>query len=238
MELPAITCARCQTPISADLRFCSECGAPAPSTDDSVTRTLLLEKAGEPEPGSLLAGKFRVLQVLGRGGIGIFYKAEDTKLHRTVALKFLPRYLVDVESSRERFLLEAHAAAALSHPNICTVHEIYDQEDRPFIEMEFVEGRTLREKINEGPIAPADAAEIALQVACALEGAHGRGIVHRDIKKQQHHGNGIRKRSPGPSEGDGLRTREAAGGVAPHAGVSDAGHGGLHVAGAGPGAGC
>jgi serine/threonine protein kinase len=138
--------------------------------------------AGELAPGSVLAGKYRILEVAGRGGMGIVYKAEDTKLHRPVALKFLPPGLVTSQESRERFLLEARAAAALSHPNICTIHEIHDQEERPFIEMEYIEGRSLRERVKEHPLGAGAAVEVAIQVAEALEEAHQKGIVHRDIK--------------------------------------------------------
>ena len=125
---------------------------------------------------------YRILEKLGGGGMGIVYQAEDTKLHRVVALKFLPSALVGSDESRERFLLEARAAAALSHPNICTIHEIYDQEQRPFVEMEYIEGRSLRERIKEHPLEAGEAVEIAIQVAQALEEAHRKGIVHRDIK--------------------------------------------------------
>jgi serine/threonine protein kinase/dienelactone hydrolase len=130
----------------------------------------------------VLAGKYSILGLLGRGGMGIVYQAEDTKLHRVVALKFLPSALVASDESRERFLLEARAAAALSHPNICTIHEIYDQERRPFIEMEYIEGRSLRERVKEHPLEAGEAVEIAIQAAEALEEAHQKGIVHRDIK--------------------------------------------------------
>jgi formylglycine-generating enzyme required for sulfatase activity/tRNA A-37 threonylcarbamoyl transferase component Bud32/dienelactone hydrolase len=177
-----MNCVKCQTPIPEDARYCSKCGTPAGSSDETATLTMLVGPGGEPAPGSLLAGKYRILEMLGRGGMGIVYKAEDTKLHRTVALKFLPPHLVRSEEWRERFLMEARAAAALSHPNICTIHEIYDQEERPFIEMEYVEGQNLRARIREGPLEPAEAIEIALQVAEGLEEAHRKGIIHRDIK--------------------------------------------------------
>ena len=177
-----MNCAKCQTPIPDDFRFCSKCGTPTSSSDETATLTMVVGPGGEPIPGSLLAGKYRILEMLGRGGMGVVYKAEDTKPHRTVALKFLPPNLVHTEEWRERFLMEARAAAALSHPNICTIHEIYDQEERPFIEMEYVEGQNLRARIREGPLEPAEAVEIALQVAEGLEEAHRKGIIHRDIK--------------------------------------------------------
>ena len=125
---------------------------------------------------------YEVLEKLGEGGMGVVYKAEDTKLRRLVALKFLPPQLSGNPEFRERFLTEARAAAALSHPNICTVHEIHDEGDNAFLEMEYVEGRTLSDRIKEGPLEPNEAVAIAIQVADALEEAHRSGVIHRDIK--------------------------------------------------------
>jgi dienelactone hydrolase len=177
-----MNCAKCQAPILGDSRFCSKCGTPADSSGESVTRTLAFGPAGELLAGTVLAGKYRILGVVGRGGMGVVYKAEDMKLQRPVALKFLPPEMVHNREARERFLIEARAAAALSHPNICTIHEIHDQEERPFIEMEFVEGQSLRARVKEGPLQASEAAEIAIQVGEALEEAHQKGVVHRDIK--------------------------------------------------------
>lgn len=114
--------------------------------------------------------------------MGIVCKAEDLKLHRAVALKFLPRAVVLDKGSRQRFLMEARAAAAISHPNICTTHDIHDQEESPFIEMEYVDGQDLRALSSQGPVEPLTALPIAIQVTDALEEAHRKGIVHRDIK--------------------------------------------------------
>jgi len=114
--------------------------------------------------------------------MGIVYKAEDTKLKRHVALKFLPPELTQDEEARERFVLEARSAAALSHPNICTIHEINEEEGRSFISMEYVKGQSLKERINQGPLKTEEALKIAIQVAEGLEEAHKKGIVHRDIK--------------------------------------------------------
>jgi dienelactone hydrolase/tRNA A-37 threonylcarbamoyl transferase component Bud32 len=143
---------------------------------------LILGPAAELAPGTVLAGKYRILEVLGRGGMGIVYKAEDTKLHRSVALKFLSPERLPTQEARERFLVEARAAAALSHPNICTIHEIHDEEDKPFIEMEYVKGQSLKARIREHPLAASEAVELAIQVAEALEEAHQKGVIHRDIK--------------------------------------------------------
>ncbi|MGB9006320.1 MAG: bifunctional serine/threonine-protein kinase/formylglycine-generating enzyme family protein, partial [Candidatus Aminicenantales bacterium] len=134
------------------------------------------------EKDSLIAGKYRIVEEIGRGGMGIVYKAEDLKLKRLVALKFLPPHLMNSPELRERFLVEAQAAAALSHPNICVIHEVGETEDRPYIAMEYVEGETLRDKIKKGPILAADALDIAAQVAAGLGEAHRKGIIHRDIK--------------------------------------------------------
>jgi formylglycine-generating enzyme required for sulfatase activity/dienelactone hydrolase/predicted Ser/Thr protein kinase len=132
--------------------------------------------------GSLVAGKYRILEEIGHGGMGIVYRAEDIRLKRDVALKFLPPHLADSAELRQRFLIEAQAAAALSHPNICVIHEVGESEELPYIAMEYVEGETLRDKISKGPLALGAALEIAIQVTEGLDEAHGKNIVHRDIK--------------------------------------------------------
>ncbi len=114
--------------------------------------------------------------------MGVVYKAEDTKLKRTVALKFLSAEALGSEEDKERFAQEAQAAAALTHPNICTIHEIDDVDGETFIVMEFVEGQSLKDKICSGPLKLGDALDVAAQVAEALRKAHDRGITHRDIK--------------------------------------------------------
>jgi tRNA A-37 threonylcarbamoyl transferase component Bud32/dienelactone hydrolase len=143
---------------------------------------MLLSPGGELPSGAVLAGKYRIVEIVGRGGMGVVYKAEDTKLHRLVALKFLPSEMARNQAARERFVVEARAAAALSHPNICTIHEIHDEEETPFIEMEYIEGRTLKKRIREYPLGVSEVVDLAIQVAEALEEAHRRGIIHRDIK--------------------------------------------------------
>jgi TolB-like protein len=134
------------------------------------------------KPNSLVAGKYRILEEIGRGGMGVVYKAEDLKLKRCVALKFLPPHLMDSRELKERFLIEAQAAAALSHPNICVIHEVGESEERPYIAMEYVEGDTLRDKIKKGTLKPEKALDCAVQVAAGLGEAHRKGIIHRDIK--------------------------------------------------------
>jgi serine/threonine protein kinase/Tfp pilus assembly protein PilF len=125
---------------------------------------------------------YKILEKLGEGGMGVVYKAEDTKLKRTVALKFLPSKALGTEEEEKRFLNEAQAAAALNHPNIATIHEIDEFEGDTYIVMEYVEGENLKEKINSGPIKIDKAIDIAIQVAEGLQHAHKKEIVHRDIK--------------------------------------------------------
>jgi serine/threonine protein kinase/tetratricopeptide (TPR) repeat protein len=126
---------------------------------------------------------YKIVEKLGEGGMGVVYKAEDVKLKRTVALKFLPPELTRDAEAKERFVHEAQAASALDHPDICTIHEIDETEDqRLFIVMAYYEGETLRHKMDRGPLEVGEAARIAVQVARGLGAAHEAGIVHRDIK--------------------------------------------------------
>ena len=112
---------------------------------------------------------YKILSELGRGGMGVVYKATDTSLDRTVALKFLAPHLVEDQEGRQRFIREAKAAAALSHPNVCTIHEIDEADGRTFIAMEFVEGESLDKKIEQGPLKITEALDIAQQIAKGLE---------------------------------------------------------------------
>lgn len=127
-------------------------------------------------------GHYEIRALLGAGGMGEVYLAEDSKLHRRIALKILRAEFCEDSQRTARFLREAQAASALNHPSICTVYEISDTDDPPFIAMEYVEGETLAEKINEGSLDLSKTLDIALQVANALSEAHAHGIVHRDIK--------------------------------------------------------
>ena len=125
---------------------------------------------------------YKIISKLGEGGMGVVYKAEDTKLKRTVALKFLSPQAMGTEDEKARFIHEAQAAAALNHPNICTVHEIDETEGRSFIAMEYIEGRNLKDLIKSSPLNLEEGQKIGMQIAEGLKEAHRRRIVHRDIK--------------------------------------------------------
>src|SRR5262245_25324701 len=126
-------------------------------------------------------GSYEITALLGKGGMGEVYRAHDIKLGRDVALKVLPRELVNEPERRSRLLSEARAAASLNHPNVCTIHEIGEAEGEAYITMELVEGQTLSMRLDNGPLPPQDVLRYGLQLADALAHAHNRGVVHRDV---------------------------------------------------------
>lgn len=173
-------CPHCHQHNPDDTFFCGKCGGKlAQQEDEHITKTVIEERS---IPRRIIAGKYKLVRELGRGGMGVVYEAEDVKLKRRVALKFLPQELTRDREARERFVHEAQAASQLDHTNICTVHEIGEDLERMFIAMACYHGESLKIKIRNGPI-PLDKAVGFFRQACeGMAKAHAMGVVHRDIK--------------------------------------------------------
>jgi serine/threonine protein kinase len=135
-------------------------------------------------PGTMLAERYRIVGLLGAGGMGEVYLAEDNQLGRKVAIKFLPPEVATDERARNRLLIEAKTAATLDHPNICAIYEVGREGDHSFIVLQYIEGETLAARLKHQPTDLREALAIAAQVADALAEAHARGIIHRDIKPE------------------------------------------------------
>lgn len=177
-------CHACGFDASTDSHFCPRCGARFMIGDDggpSVTRSMSPPLGAHP-PGSLFAGRYKIVAAAGEGGMGVVYRAEDAKLGRTVALKFLPAAIALDAEAKKRFLREAQAAAILDHPHICPLYEVDEAGGEMFLTMAFVEGRSLKDRIAEGRLPLIEALSIAAQAAEGLGAAHEKGVVHRDVK--------------------------------------------------------
>ena len=182
-DVVTIKCPKCHSENPDTSSYCADCGTQLiPPKDIPAQTKTLVTPPQELSRGTTIAGRYKIIEELGRGGMGVVYKAEDTKLKRTVALKFLPPELTHIPDVKDRFMREAQAAAALDHPNICTVHEFDEAEEKTFISMAYVKGQSLRKKLESGPLELDEALSIALQAAQGLQMAHKKGVVHRDIK--------------------------------------------------------
>ena len=200
-------CPKCRAVNPDTSRFCGACASPLPAEPPGpAPRASSTPASASPQPaprapdapsltrtvepylrglaaGTAVAGKYRIVGEIGRGGMGVVYEADDLKLRRTVALKFLPGELTNDAEARERFVHEARAASVLDNPHICTIYEIGESgSGQMFIAMALCHGESLRAKVKRGPLAPPEALAIAAQVADGLAAAHENSIVHRDVK--------------------------------------------------------
>jgi serine/threonine-protein kinase len=187
------TCRVCHTELTSSTRFCSQCGTPVPSAADanlSPTELMPPPDSSAPSadeerflPGALVAGRYRIVALIGRGGMGEVYRASDLKLRQPVALKFLPPALAADRVLLDRFLNEVRIARQVSHPNVCRVYDIGEFEGQHYISMEYVDGEDLASLLRRIGRLPADKAlEIARRLCAGLAAAHEKGVLHRDLK--------------------------------------------------------
>ncbi|MGB9905788.1 MAG: protein kinase domain-containing protein, partial [Candidatus Saccharicenans sp.] len=179
-------CPKCGTANIDTQKFCGQCGRALSSSGDfeaEPTLTISAQETVWPGKGQLIAGKYQILRQVGQGGMGVVFEAQDVRLKRSLALKFLPAELLGEERARERFIHEAQAASALDHPNICTIYEIGEtEEQQTFMAMAFYKGESLKSRIRRGPLNVDETLSLALQIAEGLAAAHDHGIIHRDVK--------------------------------------------------------
>jgi len=180
----AIKCPRCMAENPDTSRFCGSCAALLDAEAQgsvSVTKTLATPVHGLAK-GTTVAGKYRIIEEIGRGGMGVVYKAEDTTLARRVAIKVLPEIFTDDQERLARFEREAKLLASLNHPNIATIFGLEETDGKRFLVMELVEGETLAERISRRPLPLEETLKVCLQIAEGVEAAHEKGIIHRDLK--------------------------------------------------------
>jgi len=179
-----MVCPRCKSGNPEGASHCRRCGASLnPSAEFLLSQTkTILTPFKEFVPGEIFAEKYRVFEQLGCGGMGVVYKAEDLKLNRPLALKFLSPELTQDSNHKKRFIQEAQMASALNHPHICTIYEVGEEKGHPYIAMEYVEGKILAKIIPPEGLAPEAVLRYGVQIADALRYAHEHGIIHRDLK--------------------------------------------------------
>jgi serine/threonine protein kinase len=179
-------CPQCDTINPEDSKFCKKCASPLSQPDDTLSfhsKKVLAIPEVDLAIGTIFKEKYKLIEKLGGGGMGIVYKAEDMRLKRHVALKFLPSRLTKDPEFKQRFIQEAQAASVLEHQNICTIHEIDEtKEGRMYIAMAYYPGESLKKKIKRGSVPLNQTLDCVTQIAQGLAKAHSQGIIHRDIK--------------------------------------------------------
>jgi hypothetical protein len=181
----SLACPVCRAPVSESGRFCSSCGASIHSQSPSVASVASAHAAGATQfsPGDTLAGRYRIIGLLGRGGMGEVYRADDLKLDQPVALKFLPQALSGNAAALASFHSEVRLARQISHPNVCRVYDIGEFDGQHFLSMEFIDGEDLASLLRRIGRLPSDkAAEFAREICAGLAAAHDKGVLHRDLK--------------------------------------------------------